>query len=104
MAADEYNYMLEVIAKVQKTLDRLEGNWDRDRRDFSDFAVRLGNLEVIVKELKEQIFKMPQKTSDKVENALAPMLEETQDLKDTIDQKKVLNLKPTRSKPWWKFW
>lgn len=95
-------YILETLEKTRRTVENVQSNQELDRKDFSEFSVRLGNLEIIVKELKEQVFKMPRKTSDQVEEALQPMLDETQDLKETIEDKKTLSFKQPKPKPWWK--
>jgi chromosome segregation ATPase len=99
---DSLKEIREVVYKTKDTVERVESNWDKDRKDFSEFISRVGHLETEFKSLREALLKMPQRTQDKVIEAMQPVIDTTDSLTETIEKKKVLPFKIKKS--WWKFW
>ncbi len=101
----------EVAWKGKEVSERIESNWDKDRKDFSDFSNRLGHLEQEFKSFKEGferlealLNKLPQQTQNKVAEVLSPAMGEVQDFKDAMKDKKVIALDPERTRKQVKRW
>lgn len=99
---DQLKQIAEVVYKNKETTERLEANWDNDRHDFSEFQNRLGHLEAEFKSLREAIQKLPQKTGDKVTEAIQPIMDTTDALTTSIEKKKMIFNQGKKS--WWGFW
>lgn len=101
MNNDEFKVMLERIDAVQNTVNRIDKDLEADRRDLQDFSIRLGKVETVVDEVKKSMWQVSSRTQDRVSEAVAPMIEETQHLREEIDKKRTLILK---AKSKWRFW
>ena len=105
---DQLKEIREIVYKSRETTERLEANWDKDRKDFSEFQNRLGHLEQEVKSVKEVLNRIPEKTKEKVEEAVKPVTNETKDLKEVIVDKKMIAISTDKVKNqlkrWWQFW
>lgn len=105
---DQLKEIREIVYKSRETTERLEANWDKDRKDFSEFQNRLGHLEQEVKSLKEVLSRIPERTKEKVEEAVKPVTNETKDLKEAIVDKKMIAISTDKVKNqlkrWWQFW
>jgi hypothetical protein len=77
----------EITYKNKETSDRLESNWDKDRKDFAEFISRLGHLEEEFKALRDQVQKVPQRTQERVSEAVQPIA-------DTLGE--------VKKETWWK--
>lgn len=98
----------EVVYKNKETTERLESNWDKDRKDFSQFENRLGHLEVEQKSLKETINTLPGVINDKMKGVIDPLKREIDDFKSVIQNKKMVAVDAKevkkQTKSWWKLW
>jgi len=107
LSEDQYKAILEQIERVNQKVDRLEGNWDLDRKDQTEVINRVGHLEVEVKTLSEIVRDLPKKTTDKMSGVVGQIKQEAQDLKDVVTDKKMLALnevKKTKKRHWWLLW
>jgi chromosome segregation ATPase len=100
---DQFKELREVVYKTKDTVERVEANWDKDRKDFSEFINRVGHLETEFKALRETLQKLPQRTQDKVLESVQPVIDATDSLTETIEKKKLLPFKIKKGS-WWKFW
>lgn len=102
---EQLKEVLEVVYKTKETADRLEANWDKDRKDFAEFSNRLAHLEAEFKSLREEVFALPQDTKQKVQDALKVVTSEAHDLNEKMSHiKQVTIIKETLGKKkWWKF-
>ena len=103
MSTDEVKVILERIDSVQKTVDIIDRDMAKDREDLQQFAIRLGAVESQIDELRKALINQADKIQDRVGEAVQPMINQTQDLKETIDKKKALPIQE-KKKPWWKRW
>jgi chromosome segregation ATPase len=95
----------EALYKVKSTVDRLEANWDKDRKDFAEFEARLGHTEVELRSLKEYVQRLPQRISDKIEEVTDPIIQEMSDFQDVMQEKKVVAIDKHEAKKQTKaFW
>lgn len=97
---DQLKEIRDIVYKNKATTERLEGNWDNDRKDFSEFQNRLGHLEEEFRSLKELVLKMPQRTQDKVAETVQPMMDQAYDLQESIDSKKTMVIKEKPKSLW----
>jgi septal ring factor EnvC (AmiA/AmiB activator) len=103
MSEDQFKSLLQRLDNIQSTVNRTDKDADHIWKDNQDLTIRIGNLENRIEELRTTILSVPQKTKDKVEDVVQSVVDGTKDLKDTIESKKVLPLKPLK-KSWFKFW
>ena len=101
---DQLKELREVLYKVKGTIDRVEANWDKDRKDFAEFQNRLGHVEVELKTLREQIQQQPARIQDRMGEVAQPIIESTNSLAETIEKKKFYMFTNKDKKHWWKFW
>jgi septal ring factor EnvC (AmiA/AmiB activator) len=103
---DQYKALLEVVYKTKDTVDRLETNWELDRKDFSEFQNRLGHLEVEFKQLRDQILLLPKRTSEKMDGVIDDIKHEAEELKDVIIKKRqVVEEQPKlKKRRWYLLW
>ncbi len=105
---DQLKELREIAYKTKETTERLETNWEMDRKDFSEFQNRLGHLEVEFKQLRDQLMLLPKRTSDKMEGIVDEIEQAAQGVKDAIIRKNkvVTEMNSGRiiKKSWWKFW
>ncbi len=99
----------EEVGKIKETVERLQTNWDKDREDFQEQKNKFAHWEVEMKSLQEIIQKLPQLNKEKIQEALEPATQEVQDLKNVIQEKKMVavdNLETQKQlkKSWWRFW
>ena len=98
----------EVGDKNKKILQRVEQVQDQDREDYRELERRLAHVEAELKTFAVTVSKIPNQTRDKVAEAAESIVDEAQDLKEVIIDKKVVAIDRVESKkqmkPWWKFW
>lgn len=108
MSPDELVVLNDKIDKLQKSLDNIDKDIAGDREYLQEHNIRMGAMESQISELRKIINSSVKNTHDKVAEAMAPMMEEAQDLKDVIMDKKVVALDSQKTKkqlsPWWRFW
>ena len=93
MTPDQIKVLLERVDQIQNSLDTIDRDLGHDRKDIQDLSIRVGKMELQLEELRKQSNGQVDKIQDKVTEAIAPMLEEAQDLRETIDAKKVVAFK-----------
>ena len=93
MDEDKYKVLIERVERIQVVVDKIEADIDKIYKDNQELSIRVGGAENQLKELRESVQHLPQDTKDKVTAAVKPMINEAKELKETIQQKKVLVLK-----------
>lgn len=90
---------------VTKLLEHIQSNGEITHRDMNDIfkeqqqlILRVGALENRQESLEAFIKKIPDKTQDRIADAVAPILEQTEDLTTEI-AKKGINMVIFRKKP-----
>lgn len=94
MQNDQLKVIFQKIDSLQKSIDNMDRDLGKDREEMQQFTIRLGAVESQIDELRKAIRTMSDKTADKVEEVVAPMIEETHKLKSSIDKKRAIYLKP----------
>lgn len=98
----------EVSYKNKETTEELAANWDKDRKDFSQFESRLAHMEVEFKSLREIIHKLPRSVSEALVGVADQMSQEISEFKDVMVDKKVVAIDNYQvqhnKKRWWQFW
>lgn len=95
MSTDETKVILQKIDSVQDSVNRMDRDLAKDREELQQFTIRLGAVEAQIDEFRKSMRTMSDKTADKVEEIVAPIIAETHDLKKSIDKKKFVRFKPT---------
>lgn len=93
MDEDKYKVLIERVDRIQVVVDKIEADIDKIYKDNQELSIRVGGAENQLKELRETVQHLPQDTKDKVTAAVKPVISETKELKETIQQKKVLVIK-----------
>ncbi|QQG43380.1 MAG: hypothetical protein HYW45_04285 [Candidatus Daviesbacteria bacterium] len=93
MDEDKYKVLIERVGKIQVVVDKIEADIDKIYKDNQELSIRVGGAENQLKELRESVQHLPQDTKDKVTAAVKPVINEAKELKETIQQKKVLVMK-----------
>lgn len=93
MDEDKYKVLIERVDRIQIVADKIEADIDKIYKDNQELSIRVGGAENQLKELRESVQHLPQDTKDKVTAAVKPVISETKELKETIQQKKVLIIK-----------
>ena len=93
MDEDKYKVLIERVGKIQMVVDKIEADIDKIYKDNQELSIRVGGAENQLRELRESVQHLPQDTKDKVTAAVKPVISETKELKETIQQKKVLIMK-----------
>lgn len=94
--------VLDRIDKIQSTVDRIDRDLTTDREDIQRFTIKLTTMESQMEEFRKSLGVFETKVKDKIDDALQPMIDETKDLKEAIDEKQLTTL--TKTKHWWQFW
>lgn len=108
MNPDEYKVLADKVDSIQKSVNIVDQDLEKDRQDISQLIIRIGSLEAQIDEMRKLISCIPQKTQDKVAEAIEPARQESADLKEVIMDKKVVAIDTQKAeqqvKHWWKFW
>lgn len=102
---DQLKALSEVVYKNKETTERLESNWDLDRKDQSDLINRVGHLEVEQQSLKAEVKNVPSRVKDEMNGVVKPLnktvlhlIQEVNDLKDLLLRKKIIAVDKTITK------
>jgi len=90
---DQYEVIVAAIRRVENDLSSIDRDLEHDRKDLQDFKVRLGTLEGEIKQLREAINLSAERTKDRVSDAVGPIEKEVSDLKEVINNKRVLSFR-----------
>lgn len=101
MNTDQMKLLTERLEQIQKVCNRIDRDLEHDRHELQEVTLRLGAMEGEVRQLKDNITRMPNKVADRVDDAIKPVTKEANDLKKAIE-KKVRSITINRS--WFKFW
>ena len=97
-----------ITYKNKETSERLETNWDQDRKDFAQFETRLGHLEGEVRTLRELVLNLPSSIANRIGKITNEVMKEVNDFKDVMADKKVVAIDRLEAKKqtrkWWEFW
>lgn len=92
MDKDQLKVIFQKLDSLQNTINNLDRDLGRDREEMQQFTIRLGAVENQMDELRKSFRTMSDKTADKVEEVVAPMIEEAHNLKKSIDKKKFIRI------------
>lgn len=103
---DQLKQIIDLARKGLHISQRIEYVQDQDREDFHNLVTRVGHLEVEVKSLKDVVSKIPGLTQDKINEAVAPVMQSTETLAVAIDNAKggSLPIPAGKKKSWWRWW
>lgn len=108
MNNDQVKVMMERLEQIQRVCNRIDADLAHDRETIQHFSIRLGNLETQQAELWRIVNTLPQKTQQQLNDAVNSMVNETHDLKQTIDQKRFIAIDMAKAKKsfwgWLLFW
>lgn len=104
MDEDKYKVLIERVDRIQIVVDKIEADIDKIYKDNQDLAVRVGGAENELRELRETVHNLPKETRDRVNAAVKPVINEAKELKETIQQKRVLVVKEQPISIFKKFW
>lgn len=104
MDKDQYTVLTDKVDSIQNSVDIIDKDLSKDRQDIQQLVIRVSTLEAQIDEMRKLMDRIPQKTQDKVAEAIEPTRQEAQDLKETIDKKKTIILPEKKQIQWWKFW
>lgn len=93
MDEDKYKVLIERVDRIQIVADKIEADIDKIYKDNQELSIRVGGAENQLRELRNSVNNLPQDTKDKVTAAVKPMITEAKELKETIQEKRVLVMK-----------
>jgi len=101
MNEDQLKVLTERLDQIQKVVNRIDEDQTHNTRDSQELTLRMGAVEGIVDQLKIGISRIPKKVSHAVEDAIQPAQKEVKDLRQVIEKKKTLLMKPLS---FWQRW
>lgn len=104
MKPDQYQVLSEKVDSIQNSINVIDKDLGKDRQDIQQLVIRVGSLEAQIDEMRKSMERIPQKTQDKVAEAVEPARQEAQDLKECIDKKKTIIVPEKKKRSWWVFW
>ena len=87
---DQLKQIVEQNKKSIQIAQNIERVQDQDTERDNQLIDRVAHLEVEFKRLGETVRKIPKQTQDQVAEATEPFMEEAQNLKDVIAEKKII--------------
>lgn len=93
MEDDKFKVLVERIDKIQIVVDLIEEDIGKIYDNNQELAIRVGGAENQLRELRDSIHHLPQVTKNKVTDAVQPVITEAKELKETIQEKKVIFMK-----------
>lgn len=94
---------LEAIQGLREDIARIDRDMGKDRDNNEKLAMAINANTDQVNQFGKRLEIIEKKIQDKMADVVAPMMEQTQDLKETIEKKKTIIL-PEKKKSWYKFW
>jgi septal ring factor EnvC (AmiA/AmiB activator) len=88
MDNDALKVITERLDQLQSTVDQTSRDLTMDRKDLQEFAIRVGSLENKIQEVWDIVNNLPERTKDKMQEVVKPMVKETKELKEQIKIKK----------------
>ncbi|MCL4366083.1 hypothetical protein M1437_02545 [Patescibacteria group bacterium] len=103
---DQFKVLVERIDRIQIVVDKIEADIDKVYKDNQELAIRVGGAENQLRELRSSVHNLPQETKNKVSDAVKPVINEAKELKETIQDKKIVVIKESTNffKRVWKWW
>jgi chromosome segregation ATPase len=101
MTEDQIKVIFDRLESIQKSLDRIDRDMGDDRKNLQETPIRLGSVANQVEQMREAVHTLPGKLKDKMEDAVKPITEEAHSLKETIEKKRVIEIKARTT--WQKF-
>ena len=108
MDSDQFSVLVDKIATLQKSIDILSNDREYDvkkveeiKEEMGENRMRLGAVEGQIDELRKQLKDVADKIQNRVGEVIQPMMEQTKELKDSIDNKEFVEVRDIK-KPWWK--
>ena len=105
MTTDTEKVILERINHIQETINVIDRDLAQDRKDIQEFTIRLGAIEDQIKELRKGQDAQTNKIQDRVAEVVQPLAENTQNLGQIIEKKRIKILRESFSvRKWLRFW
>ena len=106
MNTDEFKVLKDKVDSIQGSLDIIDRDMGKDREDLQQLSIRVGAMEDQLEELRKQIRTLIDKVGDRIAEAVEPVRQEAQDLKETIADKPFIEVAKEKVKklPWFKRW
>jgi predicted nucleic acid-binding Zn-ribbon protein len=92
MKEDEFNILTDQMQKLQRSVDIIDRDLEKDREDIRNLVLRLGAVEAQVDEVQRMFKTHENRIGDTVEEATKPIIKEARDLKNVIKKKKMVVL------------
>lgn len=93
MTPKEFKILSEQLLTLQKTLDVHIRDSDTEAKDNQKYRLKVINLEGQGEELRKQVNNLAAKVQDKMAEVAQPIIEEAQDLRETIENKKFIKIR-----------
>lgn len=111
MDKDHYRILVDKINSIQHSIDILSSDGDHDSKkinkveeELGEIRIKLTAVESQVDELRKIIKTMPQKTQDKVTEAVQPMIDSADALTEEIEKKKTSPFRSKNFNAWERLW
>ena len=112
MDKDQFSVIKDLIGNLQKSVDILTDDREHDvkkvndvQEELQEVRIRLGAVEGQLDELRKGLSKQAEKVQDKVSEAVQPLVDSSDSLKESIDKKKFKILRePFKWRIWWSIW
>lgn len=98
--------LLEAIQGLRDDIARVDRDLGDERNSMEKIAMTTAANTEQVRLFGKRLETIETRIQDKMSDVIAPMMEQTQDLKDTIDKKKTLTIRLPAKSFWskFKFW
>jgi hypothetical protein len=93
MEDDKFKVLVDRIEKIQIVVDLIQEDIGKIYNNNQELAIRVGGAENQLRELRDSVHNLPQDTKNKVSDAVKPVITEAKELKESIQEKKVIYMK-----------
>lgn len=93
MEDDKFKVLVDRIEKIQIVVDLIQEDIGKIYNNNQELAIRVGGAENQLRELRDSVHNLPQDTKNKVSDAVKPVITEAKELKESIQEKKVIFMK-----------
>lgn len=93
MPKKEESILLDVLQDIRNDLSRMDRDLGHDRSDIEKFSMRLSAVEEAVSSLSKRFEGMQNRMSDRISDAVAPLVESTDNLTTAIEENTVVAVK-----------
>ncbi len=90
MSEDQFKALADNDKHILSVVNQTHADQTDVWKDVQNLTLRVGSMENQLKEVLDMLHTLPRKTQDKAEEAVQPLLDETEKLKEAIKEKKVI--------------